>query len=175
MNDELLKFSKIFLNIILDLLIIIISILLILGLYSLYQTKINKKLYTNYFGYTLLNTETGSMEDTIKINDFVLVKLDAKYDENDIITYQTDNALVTHRLIEIRDEYLVTKGDNNNTIDEPIMKEQVLGRVVKILPRIGIYIKVVKEPIVLAPLCILIILVVLLLKDKEVKKNEKKE
>jgi hypothetical protein len=55
------------------------------------------------------------------------------------------------------------------------MKEQVLGRVVKILPRIGIYIKVVKEPIVLAPLCILIILVVLLLKDKEVKKNEKKE
>jgi signal peptidase len=165
-----MKKAKVF-----DAVTIILLLILAVLIYCVIQLKVLHKPYINLFGHTVFQVITGSMEDTIKINDFVLVKLDAKYDENDIITYQTDDALVTHRLIEIRNEYLVTKGDNNNTIDEPVMKEQVLGRVVKILPRIGIYIKVVKEPIVLAPLCILIILVVLLLKDKEVKKNEKKE
>ena len=51
---------------------------------------------------------------------------------NDIITYKVDNQyLVTHRIVEGNGNSFVTKGDNNNAIDnKKIAKESIEGKVI---------------------------------------------
>ena len=53
--------------------------------------------------------------------------------------YQEEENFITHRLIRNNEnDELIAKGDANNTEDSPIQRSQVLGKVVKILPKIGI-------------------------------------
>ena len=92
-----------------------------------------KKLDANIFGYSFYNIVTGSMSDTIKIGDKVIVKLGKDVTEGDIIAYQKDGEVIVHRLIEKNGDSFVTKGDANNATDEPISEKQILGKVVKIL------------------------------------------
>ena len=50
--------------------------------------------------------------------------------KRDIITYKSDNAFITHRIIKMDGDSIIAKGDNNNTQDKPITKDAVLGKVV---------------------------------------------
>jgi signal peptidase I len=68
----------------------------------------------------------GTQEDSLDINDMVLIRK-ATLDEvklNDVIVFQgTNNSgapiLVIHRVIGFEPEGIVTKGDNNNSQDQP--------------------------------------------------------
>ena len=144
-----MKESKIIrkiIGILLDILILGITILIIIGIYYLYQVKIQKNNYANIFGYTFFEVETGSMANTINIGDVVIVKITKKVNENDIIVYQDENNFITHRLIEKNGDELKTKGDANNSEDTPVEMVQVLGKVEKIIPKIGIWKKVFMSP-----------------------------
>ena len=46
-------------------------------------------------------------------------------------------------------DIITVKGDNNNTIDSPINRNQVIGKVTKILPKLGIWKKIFTEPKIL--------------------------
>lgn len=149
--------SKIF-NLILNLLLILVGICLVFAIYNFVCLKVVKKDYVNYFGYTYFEILTGSMENEINIDDYVFVKLTDNVKEKDIISYKKGNDIVTHRIVKINKDEIITRGDANNIDDDPIKKNQVIGKVVHIGKNYGKYVKVITEPIVLVTFFATIIL-----------------
>ncbi len=141
-----------------DILIVVLVLFLFLAIYNYINIKVLKKDYTNFIGYTYFDIVTGSMEDEIQIDDFVFVKITKDVKVNDIISFRSDDVIVTHRVIEIDENKIVTKGDANNTYDNPIRKDDVIGKVVFVGRGFGIFSKVILSPMVLISLCVTIIL-----------------
>lgn len=164
-------FEKI-INLILNFLIVIFGILLIISIYNNIQTKLLKNSYSSFFGYSIFEVQTGSMADTINIGDWIIVKYQRAINLDDIITYEQNGNFITHRVVEVYKESLVTKGDYNNSKDKPINKKQVIGKVIKILPNFGILRKTLFNPIVLITLIITFYLSLLVYKSK--KQTEKR-
>ena len=136
-------------KVLVDFFTIILLILLALVIYGKVSTM-GKNAYPNYFGYTFFEVASGSMEPTLQINDVILVKITKdNLKKGDIIAFTQDDAIITHRIIYIDDKVLTVKGDNNNTIDNPIVIDNVIGKMVKVYPRLGIWKKVLVEPKVL--------------------------
>ena len=131
---------------VLNILLFIVSVLIIIGVYYIIQIKVLKNDYSNLFGYTFFEVATGSMSNTIEIGDVVIVQLTKEVNKNEIIVYRDGDNFVTHRLIEKDGNKLVAKGDANNSEDKPITEEQILGRVIYVIPKIGIWRKILLSP-----------------------------
>lgn len=159
------KLSKI-LGYILNILIILVTIIIILAIYYFVQIKVFNKPYANIFGYTFFEVATGSMEPTIDVGDVIIVKITNEVNENDIIVCNKDNAFITHRLIKIEEDNFITKGDANNTEDEPMQKSDLVGKVINIIPDFSLWRKIIFTPQVIIPIFIMLILlrIILLLK-----------
>ncbi|HLB28397.1 MAG TPA: signal peptidase I [Dehalococcoidales bacterium] len=89
---------------------------------------------------------SGSMEPVMYTGDVVLIaKLPAeKIKVGDIIEFRKEEKIkVLHRVIEIRVEEgatkrFITKGDNNNDADsDPVIPQNVIGKIVFNVPKIG--------------------------------------
>ena len=143
------KIFKIITKVITIAISIITFALMLLATYNFFSVKILKKDYTNLFGYAFFEVVSGSMSPKIEKWDVIMVKLDTEYKKNDIISYKRDGAIITHRIMEIKDDVYITKGDANNTIDNPVKKEDIVGKVVKIHRNLGVWIKVFTEPTVI--------------------------
>ena len=141
-----------------DVLLIAVIAAIILALYSLLQLVIFDKDYVNYFGYTIFEVESGSMSPTINVDDMIVVKLSKDIKKGNIITYMHEDDFITHRVIEVLDDRLVTKGDYNNSEDKIIDKDVVLGKVVKVFPKFGVW-----REILLSPKIIILIFTTLIL------------
>lgn len=90
------------------------------------------------FGYKFYLVQSGSMEPTIKTGSLIISKQQPSYQPNDIITFQSKNSTITHRLIEIKEDQYFTKGDANDAPDfQPIKPDLILGKVILKLPLIG--------------------------------------
>ena len=159
---------------ILNILIMVVVVITIIGLYYMAQVKILNKDYANIFGYTFFEVATGSMANTINIGDIVVVKVNEAFKENDIIVYKEENSFITHRVIKIDGQDLITRGDANNSEDKPIKSDQILGKVIYVVPKIGIWRRVLASPEILGMIIISIILlgVVLMLTSKTEKEKE---
>ena len=118
---------------------IFIIIFLVVVIYSILQNKITGRRYTDLFGYTFLEVVTGSMSGTIEIGDSVIVKITKDVKENDIIVYEKDSELITHRLIKKEEQVLITKGDANNIEDDPIIEDMVVGKVICVIPNLNLW------------------------------------
>lgn len=154
-----------------DFLTVILLVILMILVFCYAQLKILKKDYINFCGYTIFQVITGSMADTININDIVLVKLTDDVNVDDIITYKTGKDFVTHRVIRIEDEKIITKGDANNTEDVPITKDSVVGKVVFIVSNVNIWIKVLKSPQVIIAIVISLIVIKFVFFSKQEKQK----
>ena len=136
--------------------------------------------YPNYFGYTVFEVASGSMEPTLYINDVILIDITKdNLKLNDIIAFYNDNAIITHRIVFIDGDILTVKGDNNNTIDVPINRGQVIGKVIKVFPKFGIWKKIITEPKILIFIFITLLLFDFALSYKsdssiKIKKDNKK-
>lgn len=169
-------------NLIINVMIFIVFVLLIFAIYNFIQLNVLKNRYVNYFGYTYFEIQTGSMESVISKDDYVFVKITKDVKENDIISFFAENDIVTHRVVYIDSESVVTKGDANNAKDKSIGKNNVIGKVVYIGHKYGKYVKFIKEPAVFITFFITIILFNIALsdssgersKDDEKKVSEKK-
>lgn len=156
-----------------DFLTAILLIILIVLLYFFAELKIFGKKYINCFGYTIFQVITGSMEDTIKINDIVIVKIGSDFNENDIITFKSDENFITHRVIKYSEDEIITKGDNNTAEDSPIKKEDVVGKVVYIISNVNVWMNVLKTPEVIIAIVVTFLVIKLLFFNKHVKsKND---
>ena len=145
-------------NFILNVLLGIITVVIIIGAYYMYQVKIQKKDYANLFGYSLFEVATGSMKPTIQIGYVVIVKITKDVNENDIIVYIDGDDIITHRLVEKNENNIVTRGDANNSEDKPIQENMIIGQVIKIVPQLGTWQNILSSPEVLALIIVLIII-----------------
>lgn len=162
-------------NIIVNLIIAILGIIAVIAIIAFVQLNVLNKEYTDIFGYSVFSTATGSMAPTIEIGDIVLVKIgndDVK--EQDIITYKKDEKFITHRIIKIDGENIITKGDNNNTADKEITKDVIVGKVVSIINNVEVWESVFTDKSVIIPVTITIVLFIILVayKEKSTKKDE---
>lgn len=141
---------------------IIAIFIILLACYNFISAKLLGNKFTNFFGYTFFEVISGSMSPNIEINDFIFVDVGKhEYKVNDIVTYESNGAFITHRIIELKDNVVITKGDANNTVDNPINKDKIIGKVVKIVPKLGVWIEVVTTPKVVLSILMTIILITL--------------
>lgn len=103
---------------------------------------------------------TGSMADTINPNDLIITKAQEEYEEGDIVTYKTGGTPVTHRIIEETEGGFITKGDANNTTDGEISTEQIIGKVIVVIPSIGAAILFTQTP--MGMMCVVLLIGVIL-------------
>lgn len=164
-------FFKKLINVGLNILIVLFCIVLFISIYNSIQVRVLKNSYASFFGYSIFEVQTGSMEPKINAGDWVVVKYAKDYELDDIVTYKKDDAFITHRVIEAYKETFVTQGDANNAKDEAISKDKIVGKVVKILPNFGIIRNVILNPVVLIALIISLYLVASILKTRK-KNNE---
>lgn len=99
------------------------------------------------FGYGMSVVLSGSMESRLSVDDLVIIKATDNYKVNDIVLFQDGNSLVIHRIIEIDGDTVTTKGDANNTADEPINKRQIKGVLVYDIAGLGAVINILKQPV----------------------------
>ena len=105
---------------------------------------------------------SGSMEPNIKIGDLIIVK-EYKIEDiqkGDIITFEIDDKIITHRIIEIKDGKYITKGDNNNVEDDfSVRVENIKGKFVLSLPKIGDLMLTIKNNIYIFLISLIIIII----------------
>lgn len=169
----MMKAMNKFLWVIETLLMVIILITVFIVALNFFQLKIQKKDHVSFFGYTVFEVVSNSMAPTIEKKDVIIVKLDAVLKVDDIVTYKLDNAFVTHRIKGVEGDFYLTQGDANNTKDTPIKKDEIIGKVVKIIPSLGVWRDVLMTPKVLISIVItLALLNYMVLNDKgKVKKK----
>ncbi len=96
------------------------------------------------FNHRIYIVDSGSMSPTILKDSMIIVKELEPQDvkEGDIITYygSQSSVKVTHRVVEVQEQgkSFITKGDANETNDPlPLEGEKIIGKVVFIIPFIG--------------------------------------
>lgn len=81
--------------------------------------------------YPMASITSGSMWPALKRGDLVLIKgVNNKegIEVGDIIVYKNPLGFTIHRVIEINDQTIITKGDANNITDPPIRREDIIGK-----------------------------------------------
>ena len=100
------------------------------------------------FGCASAIIVSGSMEPALQINDWIMAKSCNTYQVDDIILFKQDEVYITHRIVALHDGVLTTRGDANNIPDKkPVRMEQVVGKVVYVIPHVGNWISRVYSPL----------------------------
>ncbi len=166
MKTNVFAILKKLVNIILDFFIVILAGVLLIAIYNNVQINIIGNSYSSFMGYSLFEVQTRSMEPEIDAGDWIIVKSEKDYELKDVVTYELDGEFITHRVVNKYGDTFVTQGDANNAKDEPISKEQIVGKEVKTLSSFGILRKTLFNPIVLVGLIIILYLTTSIFKKK---------
>lgn len=143
-----------------------IGLLIVLIVLSL-VSKYNRSDYI--LNFAPMKVLSGSMEPQIKVGDMVIAKKiePCLIEEGDIISYRMNNKVnVTHRVLEVFNEYddfsFKTKGDANNIEDsELVLEDNVIGKLVFRVPKVGYFIDFMTKPLGFLALFILPITILL--------------
>lgn len=118
----------------------------------------------DFFGFKTYEIVSRSMEHTINKNDIIVVKKVDKNEinKNDIISFDNGNEIITHRIVDIENingqTLYTTKGDNNRFADdEKISFEQIEGKYVFKLSKLGYLMNFLKNRYFLIILFIILI------------------
>lgn len=106
---------------------------------------------------------SNSMQPTIDPGDVIFIK---KSDVNtlevgDIVTFQKDGFIATHRITEVQDDKVITQGDNNNLKDDPLDKSNILGEYMFRVPKVGYFYSFVGSPIGIIVLTTIIAIIII--------------
>lgn len=152
--------------------LIFVSLLVGIKLYNWNARNLTGNVLPMPFGYGASVVLSGSMEPAIKTNELILVKAEDSYEVGDVVVFQNGNVLVVHRIVAMDEETVVTRGDANNTDDQPIALEQIKGRVFAHIPHVGTVVRVIKTPVATIALILGAVLLVELPFQKEKEKKE---
>jgi signal peptidase len=129
---------------------------------------------------------SGSMEPVLQVYDVLIVKNGSTFDNvqrGDIIVFdrpEVHDRVIVHRVVDIKESserILTTKGDANPAsipgTDFPITKDDYIGEVVYVIPKIGYVTRLIQPPV--NYIIIAIILAILFFNRTSRKKGEKHE
>jgi len=136
------------------LLIAILMVLLVYNLYVLVARIAFKQQLPKVFGVGVAVVVSDSMRPNLNSGDLIVVKEQDTYIPNDVITFKYGNIINTHRLLREEDGFYITQGDANTNIDDPIPPQDVEGKVVAVVPKLGLVINFIQSPIGLIVLVI---------------------
>lgn len=160
---------------ILKILKIVVIIICVIFAIVLIKKIINKEeipFITNQNSYVVLS---GSMEPEISIGDIVISKKTSidEIRKGDIITFNTQNMMVTHRVVEITNDEggrirYITKGDNNNANDiGTIGFENIVGKYSSKIPKLGYVVLFIQKYLALVITVFIFIIVFIITKKKQ--------
>jgi signal peptidase len=98
--------------------------------------------------YRVYVLHTGSMSPTIAPKSAVIIE-QHHYHVGQVVTFTENGLTVTHRLISINaDGLITTKGDANASVDPwHVPKSQIIGGVVTTMPEVGYWLVYLKSPV----------------------------
>ena len=125
----------------------VLLLLILLNLWFLAARVTGKQQLPTLGGYAYLIVLSGSMEPAISAGDVIIIHRQTSYTTGDIVTFDDDGALTTHRITAVTSEGLRTQGDANNVPDQQLTAiEAVKGRVVAVIPRLGQALLLLRRP-----------------------------
>lgn len=142
---------KYIINFIKAIFIFLIIVLVVYNVYNYINIKVLKNDLTKVNGYAVLEVVSGSMEPTIKVGDIIVIDTHSKkYEIGDVITfYDTNGNFVTHRIVDIEGGKMITKGDNNKSVDENMTIDHIVGKYIYKVPFLGAFLNIFRNPIYL--------------------------
>ena len=147
-----------------------IGILIVLIVLSLIGRSKRSGYILNFAPMKVLS---GSMEPGIKVGDLIIAKKTdpSNVKEGDVVTFKMNSVVnVTHRVVEVFNNdnniSFKTKGDANNIADDTLVQgDNLVGKLVFRIPKLGYFIDWVTTPLGFG---ILFILPVIILLSREV-------
>jgi len=124
---------------------------------------------------------TGSMEPAIPVGGIVVIKPvnPDTLKVGEIICFKIESessTTVTHRIFNITDEGFITKGDANEDPDQWIVKkENVIGKVIAVIPYIGYLGYFVRTPIGFILLILIPATLIILMEIRNIIKETKRK
>ena len=127
---------------------VLLGLLLVANLYTIAVRNIKGTPQPAVLGWSWAVVISGSMEPEIGVHDLVVVHRQPEYSNGDIITYESGDSVVTHRITGKTAEGFITRGDANNAYDlYPVAEDAVVGKVVYVIPRVGLFIEYLRTPL----------------------------
>ena len=99
------------------------------------EAKVDKRaiidFFINKYGHIDLIACGRSMLPTINDGDHIRIYPQEKYKEDDIVAFwNANNKIVVHRIILLKNDSCITKGDNSLDIDGDIPLQNIIGTVI---------------------------------------------
>lgn len=155
----------------------IIILIVALNVYNFINLKVLNKDLSTIFGYSTLEVVSGSMKPTIEVGELIVIDTNAKdYKKDDIVTfYDVNGAFVTHRIVSIDEDKMITKGDNNDSKDDATDVDKIVGKYVCKIPVLGAVLSVIQKPVILFLILVIGILYSYLVSTEEPKEKKIKQ
>lgn len=172
-------------KILVKLIYILILPIIIWNLAIIIQTIQNPNETPSVFGIKTFCIISGSMEPEIQVNDVVIIKEvpQNEINKDDIISFVVDGETITHRVKNIEkaksgELLYTTQGDANNIEDETkIIYEDIEGKYIGKIPKVGKIIMALKSKTTLATVIAVLILLYLIeqrANNKKIRRNEER-
>ncbi len=120
---------------------------------------------------------SGSMMPALDINDMIFsIQVEQnELEQGDIISFYKEEQVITHRINKIVEQdgqvLYETKGDNNNSPDEELVQyEEIMGRYLFKIPKVGYVIRNLQTRI-----GIIVVIILLFIREIHIKNKENKE
>lgn len=128
-------------------LLVVISLILGFGIYSWNAKSLTGNVMPMPLGIGTAVVLSGSMEPELSVDDVIIVMARSEYEVGDNVVYQDGRSLVVHKIVEKDGDTVITQGAANNTPDEPIDASAIKGKVVFVIPSLGVVVTAIKSPI----------------------------
>ena len=152
--------------------LILLAVILAISACTLaYDKFVKKSKIPSVFGYSMLIVASPSMTGVIEAGDAIIIKNSDSYAVGDVITYfpEDESFSVTHRIVRMEGDKFYTKGDANQSEDsDPVLIEQIVGKVAVKLDKVGYFIEWLKSPvgIIFAATFIVLLILIIVIEDK---------
>ena len=161
-SKHLYKFGKILSTVI----CIIILFFIVFNVTLIIESYINPNELPSFLGIKSFVIVSESMEPTIMTNDVIFIVNTSKenLEVGDIISFRTGDYINTHRIIRIEEqngeEVYITKGDNNSNEDRtPVKFQDIEGKYLFRLPKLGKITEMLKSRVTLVILLIFLVII----------------
>ena len=124
------------------------ALVLVANVYTIVMRAVTDELQPDFFGFSSAVVISGSMSGSIEVNDMIVIHERNSYAVGDIVTFERNGNLITHRIVGEGEDGFVTKGDANNAEDaDALGEENIVGKVVLVIPRVGRAIELLRTPL----------------------------